>query len=508
MRGIICFIFLIVSDMISVQAQQVGDIIIKSDFGERDTPIEWEGARYKMVTEDGVSALRIRRKNGTIHTQIPAEKIRGTKVIVKIRAKAEGLSELPQPWNGVKLMLYAKQPWNEMYMQQPLPGEGFDWTDFSFSALIPPDADSISLIMGLEKVKGKVWFDNLEIKVIDTKPSVQKEVAKQSAINNKTNLRGVMVPTFLNDEGLTALKDWGANHIRWQLTWAGFPNSYADTATYADYRLWLDGVLSHLDTMLPKCRANGIKVVIDLHTLPGGRQKGSYTHKLFAEKEWQDAFRTIWKDIAARYKDEPAVWGYDLANEPVEGVTPENLMSWQQLAAVTAADVRAIDKGHVIIIEGAPNGGPEALSVFKPVAVDNVVYSFHMYVPEDFTHQGVGGRKKNISYPGKVSRWDWNIATMRKALQPIVKWQQENNAQIYVGEFSAIRWAPDESAYYYMRDCISLFEEYGWNWAYHAFREYDGWSVEHNNNEDDHNIMDTPTERKQLLIQSFSKNKE
>ena len=27
--------------------------------------------------------------------------------------------------------------------------------------------------------------------------------------------------------------------------------------------------------------------------------------------------------------------------------------------------------------------------------------------------------------------------------------------------------------------CIALFRDYGWDWTYHAFREWEGWSVEH-----------------------------
>ena len=46
-----------------------------------------------------------------------------------------------------------------------------------------------------------------------------------------------------------------------------------------------------------------------------------------------------------------------------------------------------------------------------------------------------------------------------------------------MGEFSAITWA--EGAGRYIADCIAVFEEYGWDWTYHAFREWNGWSVEH-----------------------------
>lgn len=30
-----------------------------------------------------------------------------------------------------------------------------------------------------------------------------------------------------------------------------------------------------------------------------------------------------------------------------------------------------------------------------------------------------------------------------------------------------------------LADLISIFNEYGWDWTYHAFREWPGWSVEH-----------------------------
>jgi hypothetical protein len=46
-----------------------------------------------------------------------------------------------------------------------------------------------------------------------------------------------------------------------------------------------------------------------------------------------------------------------------------------------------------------------------------------------------------------------------------------------VGEFSAIAWA--EGADRYLQDCMELFDEYGWDWCYHAFNEWRGWNVEY-----------------------------
>ena len=66
---------------------------------------------------------------------------------------------------------------------------------------------------------------------------------------------------------------------------------------------------------------------------------------------------------------------------------------------------------------------------------------------------------------------------LRERLRPLREFQLRHGVRIYIGEFSAIAWAP--GADQYLRDCTDLFNEFGWDWTYHAFREWEGWSVEH-----------------------------
>ena len=58
----------------------------------------------------------------------------------------------------------------------------------------------------------------------------------------------------------------------------------------------------------------------------------------------------------------------------------------------------------------------------------------------------------------------------------------------------------------HIRDLIDLFEEYGWDWSYHAFREWAGWSVEHTTDPKDWQPSPTPTNREKLLKAWFAKN--
>ena len=59
-----------------------------------------------------------------------------------------------------------------------------------------------------------------------------------------------------------------------------------------------------------------------MHDAPGGQTgdniDDSYGYPwLFSSKESQQLFCEIWKKIAARYKNEPVILGYDLLNEPI-----------------------------------------------------------------------------------------------------------------------------------------------------------------------------------------------
>jgi aryl-phospho-beta-D-glucosidase BglC (GH1 family) len=252
-------------------------------------------------------------------------------------------------------------------------------------------------------------------------------------------------------------------------------------------------------------------VVVDLHSPPGGKATVSgyvgSDDRLFTDPRAQARFVEVWRRIAARYQGSRAVWGYDIANEPVEEFVEEGCDDWHALAERTARAIREIDPARTIVVEAPPWGSPESLADFTPIAVSNVVYSAHMYVPSAFTHQGVfKNSSRTFAYPGMIDGKMWDKTALEEALRPVIDFQRAYNAHIYMGEFSAIRWAPGDSAFRYLKDVIDIFEKYGWDWSYHAFREWQGWSVEHDGNRDNTKPASERTDRQKLLQSWFARN--
>ncbi|MBF0329900.1 MAG: cellulase family glycosylhydrolase [Nitrospirae bacterium] len=322
--------------------------------------------------------------------------------------------------------------------------------------------------------------------------------------HNLPRLRGAMISANVSGPDLLELGlKWNANLVRWQLNWI---DKSADKTDMQAYDKWLEKSLKMLDYLLPTLKKASLMVVIDLHTPPGGMNKDN-EQMIFKEKKYQNKLLAVWKKIALRYKSNDVIWGYDIVNEPIWREKISGLLDWQSLAELTAKNIREIDPDHAIIVQPGDWGNPNGFNDFKPLSTVGIVYSFHMYVPHTFTHQEIGVFKDvGLNYPGIINGRMWNKDQLRIALKPVVDFQKKYGVHIYVGEFSAIVWAPGNSTYNYLKDAIDIFEENGWDWSYHAFREWTGWSVEHHQDRKDAKPIKMQTDRQILLETWFAKN--
>ncbi len=436
---------------------------------------------------------------------IDAGRISGKLITITARVKAEGISEAPNSWNGIKVMLILEAGKGRQHPQIAIPAGTFDWRRFSHTMRIPVGIDKAVLVLGLEEVSGRVWFDDVAIHLGRPMRNGKRLEVKFKG-HELARLRGVMHgPRFKEADIRELALEWKANQIRWQLNWVPMKAAEEWAADLERFDKWLDGALVECDKALAACEKYGIKVLVDLHTPPGGRVGGGVC-RMFSEKRYQDKLVEVWKKIATRYKGREVVYAYDLLNEAVEGAVSPGLLNWRGLATEAAEAIRAIDPGKPVVFEPSPWGGPDGFDALTPLDIDRVIYSFHMYKPHRFTHQSVYDNKAEFVYPGVIEGLKWDKERLREAMRPAIDFQREFNVQIYVGEFSAIRWAPENSAYRYLRDVIDLFEEYGWDWSYHAFREWDGWSVEHGPDRRNRRPAETPTDRQKLLMRWFEAN--
>jgi endoglucanase len=108
-----------------------------------------------------------------------------------------------------------------------------------------------------------------------------------------------------------------------------------------------------LDSLLKWCRMYGVYAILDMHSAPGGQSNyfiaDPEKQKLWNSEENKKRTINLWKAITQRYKDNPAVGGYDLLNEPIPGDKKELSALYNRIIAA----IREVDKNHMVILEGA-----------------------------------------------------------------------------------------------------------------------------------------------------------
>lgn len=214
------------------------------------------------------------------------------------------------------------------------------------------------------------------------------------------------------------------------------------------------GFLKELDRVVKEVNGDGMAIILDVHP------EGSYKATLKQGNEGVERFAMLWREMATHYREsDPKMVFFELMNEPEQ----EDLYRWQGIQAYVAQQVRAIAPDHTIIASAARWDGLEDLLHLQPLAINNVIYTFHDYEPFPFTHQGATWTSaevrplKNVPYPATregieknmeqeptlsgrfyVKQYEldhWDRHRIEETVHFAKLWSQQYNAPVYCGEF-------------------------------------------------------------------------
>ncbi len=202
-----------------------------------------------------------------------------------------------------------------------------------------------------------------------------------------------------------------------------------------------------LDNLVGWCKKHKIYVVIDMHGAPGGQTGTNIDDsprdqaELFADPKFQDRLEGLWVKIADHYKNEPTVAGYDLLNEPMPkrtGAYDKYKDRLEPLYRRLTTAIRAVDKRHMITLEGAD--WANEWSVFTEKFDDNLFYQFHFYC--------------------------WDRPDKLNGIDQYLKRREQLNAPVWVGETgeknNAIYWGT-----------MQLFEANNIGWSFWPWKKMD-----------------------------------
>jgi len=244
---------------------------------------------------------------------------------------------------------------------------------------------------------------------------------------------------------IDSLHAWGFNSVRLPMHYNLFTLP-VDQEPKAGENTWLTVGFALTDSLMSWCKANHMYVILDLHAAPGGQGNDLNISDRDPSKPslWQSETNrqktvALWQQIASRYANEPTVGGYDILNEPNwgfedtlhdrNGLKEEKNIQLKQLLQDITTAIRAVDKNHIIIIEG--NGWGNNYKGMLGPWDHNMILSFHKY-------------------------WNYND---QQSIQHIVDYRNQYNMPVWIGETG-------ENSNTWLTDAIRLFEKnnIGWSW--------------------------------------------
>jgi aryl-phospho-beta-D-glucosidase BglC (GH1 family) len=185
---------------------------------------------------------------------------------------------------------------------------------------------------------------------------------------------------YITREDIEFIASTGANTIRLPFHYKLFTDE-----DYMGLGANQDG-FARIDSAVSWCRDNSLYLILDMHDAPGGQTgdniDDSYGYPwLFESEASQQLFCDIWKKIASHYRNETAILGYDLINEPVaphfENMEELN-GKLEPLYKRAVKAIREVDANHIVLLGGAQWNGN-----FKPLKDaafdDKLMYTCHRY---------------------------------------------------------------------------------------------------------------------------------
>ena len=248
--------------------------------------------------------------------------------------------------------------------------------------------------------------------------------------------------------------------------------------------------ISYLDKAIDWLIANKIAVVLELH---------DHQHKTEWEQDSQYVERifTFWQALAKHYANrDPDYLLFEIVNEPRFLNSPDR---WMALQTRWVKLIRAVAPNHTLVGSGTQWSLPGGLIETDPVPNEsNMIYSFHLYEPFEFTHQGAQWMSARLAgmhhlpYPAStagcmnaanalsnpVSRQsaqtycqsNWDINKIDARISALVEWRRQHNLPIWMGEFGVYcEFSDPASRARWLKDARALAEKHqiGWSiWGY------------------------------------------
>jgi glucan 1,3-beta-glucosidase len=285
--------------------------------------------------------------------------------------------------------------------------------------------------------------------------TLEAELTRRFGYREKERLIRLFRDSWIGSRDWDILKSFGFNVVRLPILWSVVEDERNHKRLRADAWQIIDGAIA-------EAKKRGMWVILDLHGAPGGQTPNDHTgcsgqNKYWTTPEYQERTRWWWQQVAARYKDEPAVAAFDPLNEPW-GSSAEQM---EERVTELYHTIRAIDPTHIVLLPGH-YGNIDVYGNPARRGMTNVAFELHPY-------PGLFGDRPGDRHLDIHRDWltcgrsgDGGVCALNAKLRVL-------DAAMLMGEFQPWQGAGLELGGKLGRATYDAYASYGWaatSWSY------------------------------------------
>ncbi|PIS28654.1 hypothetical protein COT42_07375 [Candidatus Saganbacteria bacterium CG08_land_8_20_14_0_20_45_16] len=257
--------------------------------------------------------------------------------------------------------------------------------------------------------------------------------------------------SFITDQDFARIKKLGLNCVR-------LPFNYRLLEEHHGFE--------YLQNVVGRIGEAGLQVILDMHAVPGSQNTDWHSDSEGQALFWENSadrekYFALWQKLAQTFKNEVALAGYDVMNEPVTKDVKLLTEVFQQVVEI----IRGEGGRQTIFLEGDEWG--TNIEFIKDIKGDNLAISIHFYQPFNFVFNWLPADK----YPDEY----WHKEKLRSMLKNYADFARQLKLPVLVGEFGVVSRCPCCGAeFQWVKDVLDIFQEFGWSWTYWTYKSIQG----------------------------------
>lgn len=268
--------------------------------------------------------------------------------------------------------------------------------------------------------------------------------------------------TFITEADIARIASWGVDHVRLPV----------DCDVLMDEQGMLtERGFERIAWAITTCGRYGLKLVLDLHKAPGfgwdEQERRARTEMFCGDAVMEGRFYTLWEALAQRFGQYADRVVFELLNELTDVAFTDE---WNRISGECIRRIRVHAPETLILVGGHTYNIPAAVPTLAAPADERVLYNFHCYDPQPFTHQGahwVDALDKSV----RIAFHDSGASEQyfEQLFAPAIAYAKKHGTTLYCGEYGVIDAAPCEEAIKWLKCIHDVFLRHGiphavWNY--------------------------------------------